>query len=109
MKRSNLDWAADAHARLPELKAQRDRWIVAASREGHSHDAIAQRLGLTRQSVGAIIRSDRTEPPPGPAPAADVDDPPSVVRRPVAPPIVRARSAAPLRRTEVQPNLKARP
>ena len=55
--RPNIDKAAEAHQYLPELRRKRDRWIYLANRDdGLSHDAIAQRLGLRRQSVAAAIR-----------------------------------------------------
>jgi non-homologous end joining protein Ku len=59
--KTNLDKAVEAHEYLPVLRAKRDRWVVQASKDGHSHEEIARRLGLRRQSVALIIR--RTKDP----------------------------------------------
>ena len=59
--KTNLDRAVEAHEYMPVLRAKRDRWVVQASEDGCSHEQIARRLGLRRQSVALIIRRTKSE------------------------------------------------
>ena len=43
-------------------RENRDRAIVAAHTEGHTHHAIAEATGLTRGRVGQIVNARKDEP-----------------------------------------------
>ena len=51
-----LQNAADA------ARIERDRAIVAAHTEGHTHHAIAEATGLTRGRVGQIVNARKDKP-----------------------------------------------
>ena len=62
----NLRELADSHARWQTgetaSRVERDRAIVAAHTEGHTHHAIAEATGLTRGRVGQIVNARKDKP-----------------------------------------------